>query len=178
MSRGGGPISLPSADGPGGKITVWVAKFFATGAFLGYVPSLLSPSKKYTGAGFIGTAIGWALLPVLPASGLSQAGAITVACLAAAGAAHAAQKDFGTGDDPRIIIDETVGYFVSVAFLPRTLSVTLTAFVLFRALDTFKLPPIKAMEKLPGGLGIVGDDLAAGAAVNLILRLGRGVFGL
>ena len=155
------------------KAIVWIAKFVATGAFLGCVPSILSSSKKYTGAGFIGTAIGWALLPLMPVSVWGQCAALLAALAAALATSQIAQMEYGIKDDPRIIIDETVGFWMSMAFLPKTLPISLFAFALFRFFDTVKLPPIKALERLPGGLGIVSDDVAAGIAANMLLRCGR-----
>jgi phosphatidylglycerophosphatase A len=83
--------------------------------------------------------------------------------------------------DPRpIVIDESAGqwltYLVALPFVPL-LTVSQLAifagagFVLFRVFDIIKVWPIKAFERLPGGIGIVADDLAAGyfAAACLIV---------
>jgi phosphatidylglycerophosphatase A len=83
--------------------------------------------------------------------------------------------------DPRpIVVDEAAGqwlaYLVALPFVPlmTTLDLAIFAvsgFLLFRLFDVIKVWPIKAFEKLPGGIGIVADDLAAGyfAAACLII---------
>ena len=71
-------------------------------------------------------------------------------------------------DPGEIIIDEVAGYWVSVLFLP--ISFAFVAFLLFRLVDIVKPFPVNTMEKLPGGIGIMADDLCAGIVVNLLLR--------
>jgi phosphatidylglycerophosphatase A len=83
--------------------------------------------------------------------------------------------------DPRpIVIDEASGqwltYLVALPFLPLLTATHLAifagaGFLFFRFFDVVKVWPIKAFEKLPGGIGIVADDLAAGyfAAASLII---------
>ncbi|MCK5582777.1 MAG: phosphatidylglycerophosphatase A, partial [Elusimicrobiales bacterium] len=79
---------------------------------------------------------------------------------------------YKTKDDPRIVIDEILGYWIAIAFLPRTMPFLLAAFILFRALDTLKPWPINFFEKkFSGGFGIIVDDVVAAIEVNLIIRL-------
>ncbi len=73
-------------------------------------------------------------------------------------------------DSKHIIIDEFAGYLLSVLFIPHSAGYLAAAFVLFRALDILKPPPIRRLERLPGGIGVMADDLAAGVAANLIIR--------
>jgi phosphatidylglycerophosphatase A len=54
---------------------------------------------------------------------------------------------------------------------------TLLAFVLFRAADIVKPFPVRSLERLPGGIGIMADDLAAGIYANLALRACIWAFG-
>jgi len=80
-------------------------------------------------------------------------------------------------DDPRITLDEFCGMFVAVLWIPQPQSVPgsilifTIAFAVFRALDIFKPPPLRLIECLPGGWGVMADDLAAGLVTNGILRL-------
>lgn len=75
------------------------------------------------------------------------------------------------GPDPGpVVIDEVLGFFVSAAFLPQSILVGVAAFFGFRALDILKPSPAREAERLPGGWGIVLDDVAAGVYVNLILQ--------
>ncbi len=75
--------------------------------------------------------------------------------------------------DPRpIVIDEMAGFLLSLLWLaPRPLTLVL-GFVLFRVFDILKPPPVGIVEKrLPGGLGVVIDDVLAGVFTNATLRL-------
>lgn len=74
--------------------------------------------------------------------------------------------------DPRaVVIDETAGLFVTLLGLPLSWPTLLGAFLLFRVMDVLKPPPARRAERLPGGWGIVTDDLIAGLYANLALRL-------
>lgn len=154
----------------------------ATGLYLSYIPAKLAAGtrwarlRRWTGAGFLGTALGWALLYLLPQDGPALAAALAAGLGAACWTAHRAERVLGVHDDPRIIVDEVVGYWVAVAGIAREPGLLLAGFVLFRILDAFKLPPYRWLERLPGGLGIVMDDVGAGAAANLLLRAGLGLF--
>ncbi len=75
------------------------------------------------------------------------------------------------GEDPQIIvIDEMAGYFAALCGVPFSLVNLGLAFVLFRIFDIFKPFPIKRVEKLPRGWGIVGDDILAGVFANFVLK--------
>jgi phosphatidylglycerophosphatase A len=85
-------------------------------------------------------------------------------------------------DDPRpIVIDEAAGqwltFLVALPFIPllNTPQLAIFAalgFLLFRFFDVIKPWPIRAFEKLPGGIGIVADDLAAGYFAAACLAIG------
>jgi phosphatidylglycerophosphatase A len=61
---------------------------------------------------------------------------------------------------------------LSIIGLPFTPAVAVLGFLLFRVLDIVKPYPADALEHLPGGLGIMADDVAAGLYANLLLRVG------
>ncbi|MDA0677061.1 MAG: phosphatidylglycerophosphatase A [Chloroflexi bacterium] len=85
----------------------------------------------------------------------------------------------GTPADPdpkRVVIDEWVGVWATVAFLPTTWTWLLAGFLLFRALDIAKPFGIRKLEKIHGGFGVMMDDLAAGVAGAIILNAVRLVF--
>jgi len=88
-------------------------------------------------------------------------------------AAQAADRSWGTHDSGRIVVDEVAGYFVTVAFFDRaSVAVLLWGFLLFRIFDIAKPPPIRWLDKnLPGGFGVVFDDVAAGVFSALALGL-------
>lgn len=142
----------------------------ATGLYLSYIPVKLFGIKKWTGAGFIGTLEGLILFPILPEKApvffVVLASAIVLSCWLCG----RAEKALGHHDDPRIILDEIVGYWTAVAFLPRTPYVLAAGFILFRFFDVVKLAPYRRLERLPGGWGIVADDVGAGIAANILAR--------
>ena len=77
------------------------------------------------------------------------------------------------GKDPRcVVIDEFVGFFVTVSLLPQSVLMGIIGFVVFRILDIMKPPPGRQVEALPGGWGIVADDAIVGIYGQMILRLG------
>lgn len=146
------------------------AAFLATGGWVHRLAPKLG-NKKWTGAGFLGTVEGlllWFLLPEAPVAYASLVLALTVgACLVC----DAAERHLGTHDDPRIVLDEVVGFWWTAAFLPRSWPVLLAAFALFRVCDSLKPPPARQLERLPGGWGIVADDVGAALVAHFLLRL-------
>jgi phosphatidylglycerophosphatase A len=82
-----------------------------------------------------------------------------------------AQTYWGKRDDPRIVIDEIMGYLVTMLWLPRTLLFIILGFFLFRFFDIVKPPPIRLLEKVRGGYGVVLDDALAGVYANIILQI-------
>lgn len=76
------------------------------------------------------------------------------------------------GKDPsRVVIDEVVGMWISMLFIPNNIIIMLTAFILFRLFDIYKPFFIRKFEALPRGWGIMLDDVAAGIFANVALQL-------
>ena len=97
---------------------------------------------------------------------------VLVFVLGAVYVAAVADKQMDETDDPSIVVDEMAGFLIAMAYVPLTPWSLLGGFVLFRALDIFKPPPINTVDrKFSGGLGIVGDDLVAGLMTNALLQL-------
>ena len=137
--------------------------FTASGAGSGYAP--LAP-------GTLGSLVGlglYALLAPLPPPAL--AGAAALVLVAGVPIAHAAEKIFATRDDPRITIDEVGGMLVSLVWLPVRVDVAVCGFLLFRLFDIWKPPPVDSAESLPGGFGVMADDVVAGIYANLCGQL-------
>jgi phosphatidylglycerophosphatase A len=86
--------------------------------------------------------------------------------LADKSAALLGQKDPGV-----IVIDEIVGFLTANFAAPATLSALLAAFLLFRFFDIIKVFPASQLERLPGGVGIVLDDIMAGLYTFAVMRL-------
>lgn len=77
---------------------------------------------------------------------------------------------FGKKDDPKIVIDEMMGFFVTMLWVPKTALFILLGFFLFRFFDIVKPPPIRLLERVRGGYGVVLDDVFAGIFSNIILH--------
>lgn len=86
--------------------------------------------------------------------------------------AHSVARSMKSRDPGRIIIDEAVGMgLVLLAPLPGGWEGPALAFLLFRLFDVLKPPPLRALEKLPGGWGIVADDVGAAGYAAVVLYL-------
>jgi len=142
----------------------------ATGLGISYIAPT-GKGRKWTGAGFLGTVEGLLLWPLLPASPAAYAVFTAVSIAAACWICGSAERTLKTHDDSRIVLDEIVGFWVAAAWLPGTWKAGGLAFVLFRFFDSVKLPPYKWLERLPGGIGVVMDDVGAGIVANLLARL-------
>lgn len=77
----------------------------------------------------------------------------------------------GQRDPGIIVIDEIVGFMIANFGAPPSVAIVTLAFVLFRFFDIMKPFPMSKLEKLPGGAGIVLDDVMAGLYTFLVLRL-------
>jgi len=84
----------------------------------------------------------------------------------------------GEKDSRKIVWDELAGFFVAVALLPAfTWQLAIAALVIERFFDIAKVPPANWVERYgPGGWGVVGDDLVAGAYTCVVLHLGAAYF--
>ncbi len=149
-------------------------RFFTLGTasvgFIGYIPYRLIPFSKWKGSGFLGTLAGWSLLWLIPAQGTLFWTLLFGVLFLSVWVSHYAEK-WLTYDDPRIVIDELIGVWVSAALLPRTLWPMLGAFILFRFFDVLKGPWGRWVARLPGGFGVVADDILAGILANVCVRI-------
>jgi len=133
--------------------------FIATGFFSGY-----SPAAPGTAGSAVCIIILW-LLPHFQLHWMIVLGAALLSIGAIS--ANVVEKIWGR-DPGKINIDEIAGMVIALAGLPKTIWLWLTAFIIFRLLDIFKPFPIRSMERLPGGIGIMADDIMAGIYTNLI----------
>jgi phosphatidylglycerophosphatase A len=92
-------------------------------------------------------------------------------------AAHRAERLLGGKDPGAIVIDEVAGMTLSVLLFPLTPAVLVVGFVLFRLFDMAKPFPARASERLPGGAGVMADDLIAGLWALGVLAALRGLIG-
>ena len=82
-----------------------------------------------------------------------------------------AERHFGRRDPGQVVVDEVMGMLVTMFGIGTGWAGALIGFVLFRAADIFKPYPSNRLEGLPGGLGVMADDLMAAVYANLALRL-------
>ncbi len=143
---------------PGVHRTRWawiVATFFGAG--------LLKPGPGTYGS--IGaTAVWFVAMRHVPAHLTPW---ITLAMAAAATligipAATRVARESGRKDPQIVVIDEVAGQWLALTLAPPSLPYALLALLLFRVFDILKPPPVRQLERLPEGTGIVVDDLAAG----------------
>ncbi len=74
--------------------------------------------------------------------------------------------------DPQfVVIDEVAGQLIALIAVPVAWKTFLASFILFRAFDIVKPPPVRQLEKLPDGTGIVLDDVAAGIFAFIVMHL-------
>jgi phosphatidylglycerophosphatase A len=137
----------------------------------------------------VATVFGIGLVPLAPGTAASAAAALAfkfalhgldglfyallVAGLFFGGAAAAGRlaAELGRPDPGRIVVDEVCGQLVALAFLPGGWLPVGLSFALFRFFDIIKPWPVRRLERLPGGWGIMADDIAAGLAAAVLTRL-------
>tara|TARA_B000000475_G_scaffold94467_1_gene76843 strand:- start:1394 stop:1852 length:459 start_codon:yes stop_codon:yes gene_type:complete len=72
-------------------------------------------------------------------------------------------------DPQEVVVDEVLGQWIAIAFIPFNFKSFLIAFILFRFFDISKIYPINKIEKIKGYLGVIGDDLFAGIITAIII---------
>ena len=122
--------------------------------------------------GTVGTALGavlwWFLLAELDLA--IRVGAVVGAFAIGVAIVDRVVRRHRLGDEPAIVLDEIVGCWVALLAVPKTLPWALAAIALFRLGDIWKPWPVSWADRtIKGGLGIMLDDLIAGALVALLL---------
>jgi len=147
-----------------------LAVLLATGFGIGYLP--VAPAT------WASAAVTLALLAFLPENG----GMLTLVAIAALTplaiwASGEAERQLGHDAHP-IVIDEVAGMLVTVCGVPIAGGGTVhfgimlaIAFALFRVFDIWKPYPVRGSQSLPGGYGVVVDDILAGVYANISLRI-------
>lgn len=163
-----------AAEGAPGKqaAPLWatlVATFFGAGR--------LKPGPGTWGS--LATVLVWAVLSrFLPATWIFPANLILAVLAVAIGIPAATQVARASGiKDPQfVVIDETAGQLIALLGAPVSWKSFLAGFILFRAFDIVKPYPVRQLERLPEGFGIVVDDVAAGlyglAVMQLLVHFG------
>ncbi len=140
----------------------YIMEAIATVGFVGFVP--IAP-------GTITAALALGIYYAAPISWSFLNFAVPAMLVLGLWASHYVSELHGHGDPPFIVVDEAVGVLVGVMFMPKTLPILVTAFVIFRIFDIFKPLGINKLQDLPGGIGIMADDLLAGLYTLIIVGL-------
>ncbi len=159
----GSPES-PESNEPRCLLNAKFIKLAATGFGSGYVP--LAPGTAGT---LVGVPLYWAFSAFAWPLWLITIAAFT--CLAWY-AADEGERLFGRKDAQCIVIDEVAGLQWTLFLVEPTVLHAALGFILFRLFDIVKPFPARLFqERLPGGLGVVADDLAAAVYASLLLQL-------
>ena len=151
--------SAPPPEAPSARPPSRVAAFIATCASLGRIP--LAPGTFGAAAGLLA----FTLTRNLPGTLSLALFVIAVVAGTWAGGRHA--KDVRQSDPESVVVDEFCGMWLALLGTNPSLLAAAIAFISFRLLDIFKPPPIRQAERLPGGIGIMADDLLAGGVVRI-----------
>jgi phosphatidylglycerophosphatase A len=147
----------------GGILNKKLITFLATGFGSG-----LSPVAPGTAGTLVGVLICFLCLPLPWPMRLLIVIALSALSIYIAGRAEIIYKK---KDDQRIVIDEIIGLQITMLPVAINLLNLCAAFALFRVFDIWKPFPIKNLQKLPGGWGVVIDDVAAGIYAGIVLWL-------
>ncbi len=146
-----------------------LALLIATGFGIGRLP--VAPAT------WASAAVALLLIPEFTRAPIVLAGLLLVALALGVWASGEAEKELGPDAKP-IVIDEVAGMLLAVIAVPRGTGSPLlflgAAFLLFRFFDIVKPFPIRQVQRWPGGWGVVADDVLAGIATNLALRVLHG----
>jgi phosphatidylglycerophosphatase A len=85
-------------------------------------------------------------------------------------AASRAEVILAHTDSPSIVIDEIAGYLVAMCTIPSSWALVIAGFILFRVFDILKPWPLKRLQDLHGGIGVMLDDVGAGIYANIVLQ--------
>jgi phosphatidylglycerophosphatase A len=152
------PAGAPARPRPSGA-----AALVATALGAGYSP--VAP-------GTAGSLVGLLLFWPLHGRGLAvQLAALAVLFIAGVKCSTVLAAQVGQKDPGLVVVDEVLGMWTALLLVPFTPVVAGLAFVAFRAMDVLKPWPARQLEALPGGWGIMCDDLMAGVYANLLLQV-------
>jgi phosphatidylglycerophosphatase A len=144
-----------------------IHRLLGSGFYTGYIPFA---------SGTFGSAAGlilyWLIPPMSDWRILLPAALVT--CVYGFYAGTLFEKEYGK-DPAECTIDEVAGMWIALLLLPKTIAVALVTFFLWRIIDIIKPSPAREAEALPGGYGIMMDDIIGGLytciAMNLLLLI-------
>ena len=143
--------------------------FVAQGAFAGKVPVAPGTAGSFVGILFY--------LFLKERSPFWYGVACAVVIVVGTWAAGRAEVILDKKDHPSIVIDEIAGMLISLFLVSSGWAFIAGGFFLFRFFDIAKPRPIYRLQELPGGVGVMADDIAAGICANLALQLAAIIIG-
>jgi len=151
--------------------TLWA---WTLGTFFG--AGLLNPGPGTYGS--IAAVLLWfgaanALQPSPIALAIGTAVAAVVVTLIGIPAATIVARESGLEDPGHVVIDEVAGQLIALIAIPADWRHAAVSLLLFRAFDIIKPPPVRQLERLPKGTGIMLDDVAAGLLALLVAQVVR-----
>jgi phosphatidylglycerophosphatase A len=155
----------PGQSTPGAGAWAWmVATFFGAGRL---------PVAPGTWGSAATVLLWWVLTRWIPSARqpVSAIGLAAIAIAAGIPAATRVARELGREDPGCVVIDEVAGQLITLIAVPVSWKTLLLGFILFRAFDTTKPPPIRQLERLPEGTGIVVDDIGAGLYALVIMQV-------
>jgi phosphatidylglycerophosphatase A len=129
-------------------------------------------------SGTVGSFVTLIALWLIPFTTLALLVTLAIVTLVGIWAGSRVERAIGAKDPGIIVIDEVAGMLVSVLFVPRTIPVLVTAFLLFRLFDIWKPFPARQFQELHGGVGVMLDDLIAGAYALALIVISRALVDL
>jgi phosphatidylglycerophosphatase A len=154
---------------PSEKKTLWA---WAVGTFFG--AGLLKPGPGTYGS--ISAVLLWyaaahTLHPAPIALAVGTTIAAIIATLVGIPAATIVARESGREDPGHVVIDEVAGQLIALIAIPTDWRHAVISLLLFRIFDILKPPPIRQLERLPAGTGIMLDDVAAGILALIVAQL-------
>ncbi len=139
-----------------------LSKIIATFFGIGYFPAA---------PGTAATAVGIGLVYLMKDNNGIYLGCTVFLIIAGIAASSYLEKILKEKDPGIVVIDEVVGILIALAGIPFSWPIAICGFFLFRAFDMFKIYPINKIESMPGGWGIMLDDVMAGVYTNIALTI-------
>lgn len=146
-----------------GRVTDFLAKFFSTVFFVGYLPLMPGTFGSIAGVGLF-----YLIKGSNPATYFLFVFGIIVLGLMTSGRT---EKLLNKKDPGCIVIDEVAGMLLALSFMPYDLKIIFLGFLIFRILDTLKPYPASRLQNMHGAVGVIGDDLVAGIYTNIVLQV-------
>jgi len=156
------PLKRSAASADQAALPSLLIRAVGSGLFTGYIPFASGTAGSFLGL----------LIFLIPGFSNPSAFLPALAAVFLLGLSTATEMEKHYGRDPSVVtIDEVIGMWIALAFLPMSTMVIAAAFVLFRVFDIVKPFPARRFDTMAGGFGIMMDDVVAGLYTNIVLQL-------